>query len=688
MVRMMGPKGVPVHVLILNVVPFFLVHFSFSNLFAAMGDIQNFDGDIQNFEGDIPDLQEIWCSAGPEPHCYTCGEPIPESEAIIRTFSVRPLTTDANDRENTRPPAHVKRVQALGSSISIHDRHLACIHGVAYVTVSHVWDHDVSTTQARGPHSPQPLATRREVFERPLKIHDALLSSRRTSQTAGPPPPPLELWHDYLSVPQWHDAAKEAILTAIPLIYGRAAFTLAFLADVAPQIIDNLRHGATSELRLAGVTGVCSAAWFARVWTAMEFIRSARLVPMLAGYVVVDDAPGVFLGQAREVFDAEVALQGDVVAVERMARQQQQQGGQRLLPWNVDSVWRARADKVVDYGRAFSLLARRACRSDRDFFHALRGVVPGRQDGPLQTGARAACRQVAVRCLEAGDYSPLLITPWLGARDFRNDRGWSERMGYNDIVSWPLGFRVSPPALHGSFRFEGEMPVVELETIGTVRTIRRFLHPDQDANFANVARAVLDHTGPDVDDFVETLGTRLYDQDKGEIMARLATLNRREALEIALQKQYDVAHRHWPLDGFRGSKWVADTMGLSNPSLPSHKGQTPFEYLQHHGSSMHLAHWQAIIEAMCPACHDSFLFRAALYESPTEVRGAVAYRIPGLQYHLTRPEGVGLLVKNGKIVGRMAWACPTCPCHQREMVKLSIPDLPLPMPREQLLDST
>ncbi|KAB2577473.1 hypothetical protein DBV05_g4027 [Lasiodiplodia theobromae] len=652
---------------------------------------ETFDKD----DSDVPDLQELWCfgdddGTGAEPYCCccTCGKPIAgQGEAIIRTFSVRPL--DDADGESIwsveEKEGASKHVRALGSLISIYNRHLACLQqgSVTYVTVSHVWDLDVSAAQARGRHSPQDIATRQKAFARPINIYRALVSNLQKTKGETDGGGAFEVWHDYISVLQWRDDIKEKMLGAIPKIYGGSHFTLAFLEDVTPQMVEDMRHAPSSERRLAGVTGVCNAQWFARVWTAMEFVRSARLKPMVSDYTIYDDAPGMFLGKAADVYEEEIRLQGDILEVERMAQQ-----GRRLVPWNVVTIADARRDKVLDYAPAFSVLSARGCRSDRDFFHALRGIVLGKHDEPLKADSQAACLQVAMRCLEAGDYSPLLITPRLGAADPRKDRSWVERMGYNDVISWGLRGRLSRPECHDSFYFAGNQPVLKLERIGIVRTVRRFLHPDQHANFANIARTVVDYTGPDVDAFVETLGTRLYDQDKSDIMRRLAQENRRQALEIALREQYDVAHRHWPMEGFKGSKWVADAMGLSNASLEHRKGQTPFEYLERHGRTIHLLHRQAIIGVACQTCHDTFLFRAALYQCPTEVRDAVAYRIPGLHYKMARPDGVGILVKNEKIVGRMIWACPACPCQQREMVKLSIPDLPLPVPRAQILSSS
>ena len=61
----------------------------------------------------------------------------------------------------------------------------------------------------------------------------------------------------------------------------------------------------------------------------------------------------------------------------------------------------------------------------------------------------------------------------------------------------------------------------------------------------------------------------------------------------------------------------------------------------------------------CEVCYETFLYRAALYKSSlSEIRGAVAYRIPGLSYWFASRDGVGLLLADGgRIVGRFVIVC-------------------------------
>jgi hypothetical protein len=64
----------------------------------------------------------------------------------------------------------------------------------------------------------------------------------------------VEVWFDYLSVPQWDRPSKERIISVIPDIFHDAEFTLILLEDVDNHTLNLLRHGQTQTERIAGVT--------------------------------------------------------------------------------------------------------------------------------------------------------------------------------------------------------------------------------------------------------------------------------------------------------------------------------------------------------------------------------------------------------------------------------------------------
>lgn len=122
---------------------------------------------------------------------------------------------------------------------------------------------------------------RRLAYEIPLRIY------REITDGIGER---IELWHDYISVPQWELELKMNILPRIPEIFKKARFTLVYMHDVSGESVDMLQSGSSPEERLEGAIRVCNSVWFSRVWTAMEYIRSHELRVMIKNEELVDGA--------------------------------------------------------------------------------------------------------------------------------------------------------------------------------------------------------------------------------------------------------------------------------------------------------------------------------------------------------------------------------------------------------------
>lgn len=50
--------------------------------------------------------------------------------------------------------------------------------------------------------------------------------------------------------------------------------------------------------------------------------------------------------------------------------------------------------------------------------------------------------------------------------------------------------------------------------------------------------------------------------------------------------------------------------------------------------------------------------------------GEIVYRIPGLSYSESVNDGVGLVLKDGNITGRMFYGKPICNCQLQEKVEI------------------
>jgi hypothetical protein len=82
---------------------------------------------------------------------------------------------------------------------------------------------------------------------------------------------------------------------------------------------------------------------------------------------------------------------------------------------------------------------------------------------------------------------------------------------------------------------------------------------------------------------------------------------------------------------------------------------------------------EGLAVAKCKGCSQEFLFRVTMWDPPTPTPAMAAaemYRIPGLLYDDTVTEGTGLVLCNGRILGKMAYATPACECRITEFVEI------------------
>ncbi len=72
----------------------------------------------------------------------------------------------------------------------------------------------------------------------------------------------------------------------------------------------------------------------------------------------------------------------------------------------------------------------------------------------------------------------------------------------------------------------------------------------------------------------------------------------------------------------------------------------------------------------CTGCNVPFVCRFCFYHGKPFAAYPKLYRIPGLQYTVSYPNGVGLIISNNRIVGRMMFGTPACDCKLMEIVEI------------------
>ncbi|OCT45076.1 hypothetical protein CLCR_05972 [Cladophialophora carrionii] len=347
-----------------------------------------------------PSLGAVWCRAEREDEvCYTCGGLI-GATTLFRTFQV--------ERSNPRPVSMPgsRRRWALGRTIAVFDRHFECAqtHHVAYVTVSHVWHKLISTLHSCGTeqlHDNPETATEASnlIFREIIAVYDGFCESYGR---------PLEMWLDYLSIPQWAHETKVNILMNIGNIYASSLLTVVLWHDVDQTAVQVIRRssGAPTDRLIAAITHICSGAWQRRMWTAMEYLRSAQVRVMLRGYILCDDGDDLFMERIEDLWQQASNRLGSMLDLEAAAGLHRN----HLVPWQIRGLTSTRKSSANHFALAFQHLALKGCAVPLDFYYALGGLV-GFQERlvPPLAGARW---QIMKFCLEKQDYSPILMPPY------------------------------------------------------------------------------------------------------------------------------------------------------------------------------------------------------------------------------------------------------------------------------------
>ncbi|KAL2830979.1 hypothetical protein BJY01DRAFT_254437 [Aspergillus pseudoustus] len=196
-----------------------------------------------------------------------------------------------------------------------------------------------------------------------------------------------------------------------------------------------------------------------------------------------------------------------------------------------------------------------------------------------------------------------------------------------------------------------------IDEVQTVTSALTTMGIDTMREFARLVSLTLDSAGPSVQSLVDT---DFLDQ----LRAKPVSLYN---LPAAASCPIDVAG------------WITDALGLSSNVLCSSMTfRTPLKFLEAYAGTMHLGANAVVVSVQCPSCLGMFLVCAGPYGSHEDIRGAAAYRFSGLKYELALQGGVGVLIKDGRTVGRFLWVSPTCACSKITGFELHLEAVMLP----------
>ncbi|KAK0506965.1 hypothetical protein JMJ35_010665 [Cladonia borealis] len=462
--------------------------------------------------------------------CCQCYSQIDLRCGLARTFCLRSQCVAEGQQCSY---SAIIEVPTLDDQLIIYHRHMECLFQFTeYVAISHVWHRDVADAQYHKKKSTVQISdVARIIRDVPARVCQGVFQGLGKG---------VEIWHDYISVPQWQDEAKWAIIQAIPQIFERAMLTTAYLSDLDVASISAMREGSSSSERCRGISNICNAKWFSRVWTAMEFTQSDTIRFMTKDFVLVNkhlhSSPEHhdLFEEIKHKWSTELREAGIAIRIEAMVGM-----GYNLVPWQLgplNLVRRHNKDGIRNsFAIAHELLSRRCVTCPRDFFHGLLGILKtGQTEKDLSEDMSEALLQVARRCLRNGDLSPLFMVP-AAAQGLLNERK-VRSYGYIDLDTFALG--AEEGMLSDSkvlFNVTGEHPIVKAERIGMIqRIVRDYWHKNVKERFLILVRLTIEVTGVDVDSFVRTLGGRLYGQETRKIFDHLSKEGRRSLLESRL----------------------------------------------------------------------------------------------------------------------------------------------------------
>lgn len=201
--------------------------------------------------------------------------------------------------------------------------------------------------------------------------------------------------------------------------------------------------------------------------------------------------------------------------------------GYNLVPWQLDPLDQVRSHnesgRRCAFATAHELFARGCVTNPLDFFHMLLGTLnTGLIEEILCEDPKEALLQVARSGIDDGDFSAFLMLP--GRLQGVPEAIKIQSYGFFDLDSFGLGpeeqlpkyVRVKSNAVNGD-------PIVTAERIGNIKNIRyEDLSKSTMDALAKLVWCTLEIVGNDSDNFIHTLGVRLYGQDTEAIFQALS----------------------------------------------------------------------------------------------------------------------------------------------------------------------
>ncbi|KAI1422660.1 hypothetical protein F5Y12DRAFT_786591 [Xylaria sp. FL1777] len=597
-------------------------------------------------------LSHIWRSGLDSP-CAVCHQDfIDKDEPPIRTFTFETsedLGEDASD---------ITQLPIAPHPIRVLNRHFKCLKSkrIKYIPISHVWHEGVS--QAQVVREPTSIATR---LAYQVPIRSLLALTRQFGR--------VEVWHDYISVPQWQTATQQQLLLQLPNIYFYPDHMIMHLHDVSLSHLNDVVDPPSYSAFLESIAELTNSRYFERMWVVLEYIQSKKAT-ILSRYYDIFDQPAADLlisrlGQSR---------------FNELARAKGFQWSRRAC-WDDQQTWKHQDPKLRTLGAAMFIIGQKTCRDHRDYFFSLRFLLNLRQDEAnistiFSDKTFESYLALCWDALKSGDYSPLLFLP-LDSEEPNPRAPWLR--GHSKISHnvWDYGtcrqLARSPIIIR-----EGKIEP-KLESIGVVQSFEHYdFFGSAESVFHRIARKIVEVSGPCPKAFYSAI-SRIFPSAAGKgIFATSSPIyvDDDEPQPADLEAIRKLVERLSYLM-FKGEN-RSETLHVSNKllsvlglGLPEKQSSLSRIKAASEEAQWYKKKMEGLAAVKCKGCAQDFLFRATVWDaSIMTTTMAEMYRIPGLLYDDTVAEGVGLVICEGRIVGKMAYATPSCECRISEDVEI------------------
>ncbi|RYP34897.1 hypothetical protein DL767_004073 [Monosporascus sp. MG133] len=429
----------------------------------------NFDAKVTIFLGQTRQeihqsdfLSHVW-RHGLDSVCHVCGKDFSGNDILLRTITFnKSHKHDPNSFDITQAPVTIRPIQIL-------NRHFRCLRskGLRYIPISHAWHEEVAEIQSSRLLDGVDISNLRHfeatrlVFQTTAKILAAL-----TVEFG-----PIEIWHDYLSVPQWRTDVQQALIAAIPTIYSYPPKTVIHLDDVDSMHFKQLYENSSKFLFLNSLAAITRSRWFQRMWVTLEYLQSNEVIIVGEDLATFNIAANYLLGR----LDDHISIYGRSKSGWCSQNELRRRGcdWDVKVSWTDMETWKNRKDIHHTLGGAIFIMGSKKCRDSNDYFIALDAMM-GFDRAQRETSGMAMSEpldnfqrfhSLAWKALENGDYTPLLLTPVEGEQE-EPRVPWLR--GYSKMSSlfWDLGVCYRK-ARFGSIIRSGRVQP-DLESVGVI----------------------------------------------------------------------------------------------------------------------------------------------------------------------------------------------------------------------------